>query len=254
MKWDYRRQRGPGVNLAMAPRRRAFWRLALVFLGAMAAGAFMQSPLFTVESVTVTGGNLTASDVMARTGLELPINFFSIKTKQVAAKLAEDPGIARAEVKLGFPNRLEIVVTPRKPILAYPDPVTGQFALLAEDLVVVSLADRLPREIPVLNGLGGRPPAPGKAVPRSAQIESAIGYWRVAKEVFGAGELSEVFSDADGKTTVYLRDGRRVVFGDLGNISAKEEVLLALVKQLSKEGHRASELNLSDPERPLVRY
>lgn len=238
----------------MLPRRRAFWRLALVFLGAMAVGAFLQSPVFTVETVTVTGGILTAADVMDRTGLALPTSFFSIKTRYLTQKLAEDPRIKSAKARLGFPNRLEVLLTPRYPALAYPDPVTGQYALLGEDLVVISWVDRLPRGVPIVNGLTGRPPAPGGAAPASSQTESALGYWRVAKQAFGAEKLSEVFSDADGRATVYLRDGRRVIFGDLGNISTKEEVLLALVNQLKKEGRAASELNLIDPDRPVIRY
>lgn len=237
----------------MVPKRRAFWRLALVFLGAMAVGALLQSPLFSVESVAVSGGVLSAADVVDRTGLELPAGFFTIKTGRLTQKLLEDPKIASVKVSLGFPNRLKVALTPRVPVLAAPDSVSGRFALLGEDLVVVSLVDRLPRGVPVLNGLRGRPPAPGLKLASSRQLAAALAYWRAAGRVFGADKLSEVFADTEGRTTIYLRDGRRVIFGDIGNSSAKEEVLRALVKQLGDEGRKASELNLTDPDRPLIR-
>jgi len=116
------RQRKRAGALSMVFTRWGFSHdVAALLVIAALAGLFilLSDARFIVETPTVSGNQiLDAGDIIRRSGLE-QTNIFLIQTDEVTRRLSLIPQVKEAHVRLGLPNRAEILITERQPALNY---------------------------------------------------------------------------------------------------------------------------------------
>lgn len=93
-------------------------------LGILAAGALLQvattTTTFSLERIDEPALQWTTSDaVLAAVAVPLGSNVFGIQTRSIAERLAALPAVASAGVSVALPNRLQLSITERQPILAW---------------------------------------------------------------------------------------------------------------------------------------
>ncbi|MDR7483801.1 MAG: FtsQ-type POTRA domain-containing protein [Armatimonadota bacterium] len=131
-------------------------RFAVIMAALLAAAAFPQSALFTIERIEVTGArSLPDAAVAALAGLEPGMRLFAVDAEAVVTRLRADPRIKDADVRLRPPRTVVLHITERRPVLALD--LGDRFALLDEDLVVVALTADAAGAPEVVDGLGGTP-------------------------------------------------------------------------------------------------
>jgi cell division protein FtsQ len=140
----------------------------------IAAAAFPQSALFTLEQVDVRGASvLTPGDVVAATGLRFGERLFAVDAGQVTRRLQAHPRIKAASVRVRVPRTVIVTITEREPIIAL---AAGDHALLVDaDLVVVAAVTASRSRLPeVIDRAGGLPPAQPGDPARSMGARAAV--------------------------------------------------------------------------------
>ncbi len=104
----------------------------------IAAAAFPQSALFTLERIEVLGAStLSPEAVVGLSGLRRGERLFAVNAAAASRRLRAHPRIKAAEVHVRPPHAVAISVTERQPVVAL---ATGDgFALLDRDLIIVAL-------------------------------------------------------------------------------------------------------------------
>ncbi len=115
-----KRQRAPALSVVFARWGISHYIAALLAIAALASLFILLSDdRFIVETPTVSGNQLLdAGEIIRRAGLE-QTNIFLVRTDEVARRLSLIPQVKEARVRLGLPNRAEILITERQPALNY---------------------------------------------------------------------------------------------------------------------------------------
>ena len=154
-------RRGTGHVRRTRPVRRASAgltpaRAAAIFGMLASAGAIYgltASSAFGVSHVDVSGAAITGSATNTdRLGLASGQNLFDIATEPLEAALREIPAVATADVSIGLPDRVNVTIVERRPVVVW---LVGQrrllvdergflFAELAPDAAPPAMVDALP--------------------------------------------------------------------------------------------------------------
>lgn len=214
------------ADRAPDPRRPLALRL-VAFVGAMslAVGAALlpTSALFAVETVAVAGDRSLAGDeIVARAGVRPGARLFSVDPGAVARRIERDPRIARAEVRLRLPDRVEITVTERAPVAALR--LDGAYLLV--DAGTVPIARRpTPSGLPIVDvedlappwiQLGHPLPAPAAAVALEALLALPDDL---------AAQVASLHLDRGREVTLHTRDRIKVRVGPAQRVAARAALL-----------------------------
>ncbi len=131
----------------------------------IAAAAFPQSALFTLERVEVRGATTIAPDeIIALAGVRTGERLFAVDVGQAARRLQAHPRIKTAAVRVQPPRAAIITIVERRPVIAL---AAGDHALLVDEdlMVVAAVADG--RGLPEVIDRAGRTPLarPGDHAP-----------------------------------------------------------------------------------------
>jgi len=131
----------------------------------IAAAAFPQSALFTLERVEVRGATTIAPDeIIALAGVRTGERLFAVDVGQAARRLQAHPRIKTAAVRVRPPRAAIITIVERRPVIAL---AAGDHALLVDEdlMVVAAVADG--RGLPEVIDRAGRTPLarPGDHAP-----------------------------------------------------------------------------------------
>ncbi|WP_320041083.1 FtsQ-type POTRA domain-containing protein [uncultured Desulfobacter sp.] len=95
----------------------------VLFVGAMSVGciymhdAVLQSPLFDVKTIMIDGlDRVSRDEVLARTGLDKPGNFFELQPERLEKKLKAHPWIRMAMVKRKLLSTISIKIEEQEPL------------------------------------------------------------------------------------------------------------------------------------------
>jgi cell division protein FtsQ len=231
----------PGPRPGVYRRRRlaAAALGALVLLVALGLGGRLlvyEAGLADVEGVTVTGAlAVPVADVVAAAAVPTGVPLAAVDTGAVAARVAELPGVAGAEVRRDWPHTVTVEVTERVPVLTAATP--GGLRLVdAAGVPYAGAAERF--DLPRLRApaVGPGEPATVAALEVLAALDGAV-----------RAEVDVVEVTATGQITLELADDREVRWGDASRTPEKAAVLGPLLGQSGRV------YDVASPDLPTIR-
>jgi cell division protein FtsQ len=222
-------------------RRWSRWKVALVLLGtagllAAAAWAVLESRLFAVRAVEVTGtSRLSAAQVVAAADVLEGTPLARVDTGAVAGRVRELPAVRTVDVVRRWPHRVQIVVRERAPAAVRPH--GSSFSLVDRSGIAFDVVKARPAGLPLL----------------SAPVDAGPEALRAALDVLAATppavrpQVVEVRAASPDHVTLRLTQGRTVVWGSPDRGDRKAEVLTALMTR------RAKTYDVSAPDAPTTR-
>ena len=225
-------------------RGRLRWLIWIVVIAAVAGLAvwLVNSPLLSIDSVTVTGAERTDPAAVARTldiGPGTPT--MSVNAGAVEAALLDDPWISEVEVIVSWPGTMEIHVTERVPVTAIIIDGTA-FHSAADGVLVEHTSD------------GAIPPTIVTDRSTSARVGDRIS----DSATLGAIEFVSALSPAMRRSTeIFVNgavvgaqvDGMIVLLGRPTEMAAKAAAVEAVIGTGIERGSR---IDVTAPSRPAV--
>ncbi len=217
-------------------------------IGVTAVGALVWllgfSTVFSVkeESIQVaTQSGARAVDeetAVRRLSEEIGTPLLRVNTGRITADLEEDSQIAEAHVTRLWPNGLGAELVPRVAVVAVE--AADGYKLIAEDGVVVRVAEKIPSKLPLVE-VGS-----GNTDPTQTQIDQITDMRQsVPKKI---RKRIEKITLRGTVLSFELKDGVTVVWGDSSDAELKAEVLQLLMAE-----RKAQIYDVSTPGRPSTR-
>jgi len=252
-----RRQRRLGVRL---PRARGWrgpnWRLAsaaIVLILLVMGIIIFASPAFYVTRAEIGGVRyISPEEIYTLSGIA-SYHILWVQPEVVAERLVDSPSISAAEVLVGWPARVVIVVREREPALVWEQEgipywvdVNGHLMLQRADLPDLVRVVNQGTSIPF------RCPGPACSEEGTLSVEPAV--------VQGAQQLKTLRPDInvlyyDPVRGLSLDDPRgwRGWFGIGTDMARKLQVYEALITSLTGQGIFPAAIDVSNPEAPVYR-
>jgi cell division protein FtsQ len=214
-----------------------------------ATGCFLllDSPLFEVRKVTITGiSRIAEEEIIELAGLGAGMSTWQLSLGRVRRMIEAHPRVLRARVSRDLPSGIVIAVVER-PVAALL-PYYASFLEVDEQGRVLGLAETLPM-VPVITGVEVGRALPGDDV--SDRLETAL----ILLAYVGKDRdlLAEIHLAAGGEVVVYTARGTAAYFGSPEAMAAKVSALRAVVDELAAKGQRAEYIDLRHPARPRVK-
>lgn len=208
-----------------------------------------RSALLDVEELEVYGlHQLTLEQVEGRLGFRVGDPLLSLDLGESQQKLEGLPWAKSVNVDRSWSGTITIDVTEHKAVaLALTEP--ERWALIAEDGTVLSNGLRAPPELPRLTGVH----AAGSPGAYLASDSSALLSLLTAMPTDLADRFFSLRRNAEGEILGTLQNTQEVIFGDDKRLAAKIISLSALLDHLEKEKRTDRHIDISIPEKPVVR-
>jgi cell division protein FtsQ len=223
--------------------------VTLLVLAAATWGAFW-SPLLSVRDVKLTGAtHTTAEEVAAAAGLGPDDNLLLLSAGEVVEAARSLPWVADAEVERRLPGTVKVRVVERKPALVV-SPLLGAARWTIDSHGHVLAAGQSEAGLPVVGGVEVGDIKPGERL-TAAVMDEVLTAWRSLPRKLAA-DVQAIFAPSLERISFTLIDGTQVRYGAAERLDAKNEVLVALRKQLAEEGLLASYIDVRVPTSPAV--
>jgi cell division protein FtsQ len=231
---------------------------ALVGLGALA----LHTRTFLLKYLVVTGARqLSAAEVEADLALSPGVYTWQLRPWVLTRALSHDPLIAKARVRLVWPDRLEVEVTERLPVALLLDGQTAWEvdaaqrllrALPDQDGTTAVTVPGLGVRLPVIVGLHLPAPAAGEVLSLPVLARALA----VAQSLGGTvgRDIAEVTVAGDGSVGVLTAQGVPVAYGDGSDAPVKTRTLLGILAAARAQGVRLASCDVSAPATPVCRY
>ncbi|MFD0905519.1 cell division protein FtsQ/DivIB [Actinomadura sediminis] len=236
-----RREPAEAVEPAEDERAGGRWKavfVALLVVGVLGAVTWvlLGSRLLVVRQVEVGGTDLAPRDrITAAAGIDLGVPMARLDTGEIAARVERLREVESAEVERHWPGTVRIVVDERVPVAVFER--GGRYHRIDGDGVVVADGTARPSGLPTLS-VG----APG---PSDAATLAALRVLTVLPDSL-RGLVAEVEATAPEAVTLFLNDGRTVVWGEAGRADEKIRLLEAL--QRTEAGRAVRRVDVSSPD------
>lgn len=230
----------------LGPLRRV-WRPAAVAAAALVlavgALALTRSDLFLVRQIDVDGeSRLSEREVLRQAGISLRDNAVWFDDAAAERRLASDPWVESADVRIDLPWTVTVTVTERSAVGVVDR--AGTATLVAADGTNLGTPARRAN----LPTIVAPPPWVGWAGGISVtEVAAALG----AMEPDLRAEVRRVTLGPSGIELV-LKDGVRVVYGDAAQAGAKAAALEEVLRWVEGPGPRVRVVNVAAPSAPTV--
>lgn len=235
-------------DVARGKKRKLVGVLATVGLAALLVWTVFWSPLLRVRDVKLTGArHTTAAEVAAAADLGSEDNLLLLSSDEVVAAAKRLPWVADAEVERRLPGTVKVKVVERKPSLV----VSLGLARWTIDARghVLSTGSSEPG-LPVVGGVEVDTIKPGVKLTEPVMREVLAAWRSLPKRL--ARDVQAIFATSLERISFTLVDGTQIRYGAAERLDAKNEVVLALRKQLAEEGRAASYIDVRVPTSPAV--
>ena len=203
---------------------------------------------FRITSVVVTGTQLLSESEVETAAAVSGINIFWLKQEAVAQRLQAVPAIESVQAGAYLPNRFEVRIGERTPVAAW---LSGDVAWLVDgEGRVLRSVPSLPA-LPTLRDVGASSLAPGGSVDQAA-LATLFRLRELLPRAAGLQPRDFEYS-ADAGVTVVADSGLRVVFGRGDDLDWKVTALVAVRRELERQGQRAELIDVRFKDRPYVR-
>lgn len=236
-------------DVARSKKRKLVSVVVTIAVLALLVWAAFWSPLLSVRDVKLTGArHTTADDVAAAAGLGPDDNLLLLSAGDVVAAARKLPWVADAEVERRLPGTVKVKVVERKPELVVSLGTSAHWTIDGEGHVLAT--GQAEPGLPVVGGVevGDIKPGVKLDAPVIAEVLKA---WRSLPKKL-AGEVQAIFATSLERIAFTLVDGTQIRYGAAERLGAKNEVLLALRKQLAEEGTVTSYIDVRVPTSPAI--
>lgn len=238
-------------------RRRRIWPVVLLLIAAVAAVRLFSdyfAETFTIHSVTVEGNSVVEEEeILKLSGIRPGTNLFSVPASRVESRVDGHWLIREALVIRQIPDQVIIRVTERRPLLILSS--GDRFAVVDQDGICIELVRKLSdRALPYYSG-------------RNLDTPLTLGQKIVEEEVLRVirftGEIPEhlrylarEIEPGIRTWTIYSVNGIKVKLGLGENTEDKLYLLESIFNETAilENSGDVSYLDLSDPERPVIKY
>jgi cell division protein FtsQ len=203
---------------------------------------------FRIVSVVVRGTRLLSDSEVEAAAAVSGINIFWLRQEVVAQRLRAVPVIESVQAGAYLPNRIEVRIGERTPVATW---LSGDVAWLVDGEGRVLRSVQSPPALPTLRDVGAAALTPGGSVDRAA-LATMFRLREVLPRAAGLSPRDFEYS-ADSGVTVVTDSGVRVVFGREDDLDWKVTALVALRRELERQGQRAELIDVRFKDRPYVR-
>lgn len=225
--------------------------VGLALLVVVAVYAFLYSPVFQLEKVTIDGlEQLTRERVLEAIGLEVGDVRWQNPAAEIERRLQDLPLVQTAAVAWRVPGELHIRIAERQPLAILPYynyflqvDVTGRILSLQPTLLATDL--------PLVTGVALPMSTLGTTL-EDAGLKAALHFiwylpapWRQ--------QVGEVHVGDRRGLLVYGGDGELVLVGDpASDVAERAAALVAVWEQMRREGVVAAQIDVRNPAQPTV--
>lgn len=238
---------GAEMQLPALPRVRVGMRLTSGLLAVGVAWVihfFLTSPSFTVSELAVSGVEvLTQAQVQSLAKIDA-VSIFSLDPNEIVERMTGYPEVASAEIRLRLPNRIEIVLEERLPMVEWND--GGRKWWLSADGVAMLRMGDWPGAIQVASIM---PVLAFSSDPTQSVISPDILQAAVSLHQHAA-ELGSLMYDPQHGLGFEDERGWSVYFGIDGDMELKVLVYQALAQELVRQGLQVSFVSVEDQTAP----
>ena len=203
---------------------------------------------FRIAAVAVSGTRLLSDGEIETAAAVSGVNIFWLKQEEVARRLRTIPAIESVTVGAYLPNRFEIRIGERTPVAVW---MAGDIPWLVDGEGRVLRWVQVPPALPTLRDVGVPTLSPGDSVDR-AGLQTLFRLGDLLPRVAGLTPREFEYS-ADAGVTVVADSGLRVVFGRSDDLDWKVSALVAVRRDLERQGQRAELIDVRFKDRPYVR-
>jgi cell division protein FtsQ len=203
---------------------------------------------FRIASVRVSGTRLLTDAEVEAVAAVSGVNIFWLRQEEVARRLRAMPAVESVRVGAYLPNRFLIQVGERTAVAAW---LAGGEAWLVDADGRVLRAAPAPPALPTLRDVGPGGLAPGALVDRAA-LATLFRLQELLPRAAGVTPREFEYS-ADVGVTVVADTGLRIVFGGSDDLDWKVTALVAVRRELERQGQRAELIDVRFKDRPYAR-
>jgi len=193
---------------------------------------FMLSPFFQLTEITVTGNlQIDEAEILNRSGLDTPTNFFLFSPNQARRYIMENHYIEHVSFDRILPNTLEVTVWERF-LSGYIEYMEGLFLYIDENGRVLEVRSYKREELPVITGLRFYHVHLGELleVDNPAAFSTVVTYARLLNRFELTGVISQI-DVSDPENTRMRLYNIEVYLGDTRNAHEKILTLREIVNE-----------------------
>ncbi len=237
------------------PRRRLNKARAALLLASLllfiASYVLLHQPWLAFGRLQVVGDTaVTLEEVREMGDAGEPLNIFNINRKKLLSSLRADYRVEKADLALGWPNVLKVVITDRKPAL-YVAMEGSQYAQVDPTGHIISVADGITGgEAPFVSGWHIAQGELGD-VTEDEEIQGILGF--LGKLDPGLRDrIMEIHVDESKNLKIYLHNGIPVILGTYENAENKLKVFQSICQELEAKKIKAQYIDLTY-EKPYIK-
>lgn len=217
----------------------------------IASYVLLHQPWLAFGQLQVVGDTAVTLDEVKEMGdAAEPLNIFNINRKKLLSSLRSDYRVEKADLSLGWPNILKVVITDRKPAL-YVAMEGGQYAKVDPTGHIIGLADGITGgDAPFVSGwhisatdLGG--------VTDDEEIQGILKFLNQLDDDLKQ-RINEIHVDDSQSIRIYLHNGIPVILGSPDNAVAKLKTFKAICQELETKKIKAQYIDLTY-EKPYIK-
>ena len=237
------------------PRRRLNKARAALLLASLllfiASYVLLHQPWLAFGRLQVVGDTaVTLEEVREMGDAGEPLNIFNINRKKLLSSLRADYRVEKADLALGWPNVLKVVITDRKPAL-YVAMEGSQYAQVDPTGHIIGVADGITGgEAPFVSGWHIAQGELGD-VTEDEEIQGILGF--LGKLDPGLRDrIMEIHVDERKNLKIYLHNGIPVILGTYENAENKLKVFQSICQELEAKKIKAQYIDLTY-EKPYIK-
>ncbi len=237
------------------PRRRLNKARAALLLASLllliASYVLLHQPWLAFGRLQVVGDTaVTLEEVREMGDAGEPLNIFNINRKKLLSSLRADYRVEKADLALGWPNVLKVVITDRKPAL-YVAMEGSQYAQVDPTGHIIGVADGITGgEAPFVSGWHIAQGELGD-VTEDEEIQGILGFLGKLDPNL-RDRIMEIHVDESKKLKIYLHNGIPVILGTYENAENKLKVFQSICQELEAKKIKAQYIDLTY-EKPYIK-
>ncbi|MGP2528400.1 cell division protein FtsQ/DivIB [Acidaminococcus sp. LBK-2] len=217
----------------------------------IASYVLLHQPWLAFGRLQVVGDTaVTLEEVREMGDAGEPLNIFNINRKKLLSSLRADYRVEKADLALGWPNVLKVVITDRKPAL-YVAMEGSQYAQVDPTGHIIGVADGITGgEAPFVSGWHIAQGELGD-VTEDEEIQGILGF--LGKLDPGLRDrIMEIHVDESKNLKIYLHNGIPVILGTYENAENKLKVFQSICQELEAKKIKAQYIDLTY-EKPYIK-
>ena len=211
----------------------------------------LHQPWLAFGRLEVAGNTVVTLDEVKEMGdAGDPLNIFNINRKKLLTSLRSDYRVEKADLALGWPNILRVVITDRQPAL-YVAMEGTQYAKLDPTGHIIGLADGITGgDAPFVSGWHIAQGDLGD-VTEDEEIQGILSFLRKLDPELKE-RIMEIHVDENKSLKIYLHNGIPVILGTYENAQSKLKTFKAICQELEAKKIKAQYIDLTY-EKPYIK-